>query len=107
MANKKRNGHKKGYYTNQRAVTSRHKSALATKRAKRLQMWISKGVKKNGQKVLSVEVRAACKVARKTARTTVTVPKYTPRASHKAYNPFANKRKGAAPKKFTEVEVDE
>jgi hypothetical protein len=103
---KKATGHKKGYYTNQRAVTSRHKSALATKRAKRLQMWISKGVKKNGKKVLTMEERAERKAARKAARATVTVPKHTSRARSTAYNPFANKRKGAQ-KKFAEGEVDE
>ena len=65
---KKASGHKKAYYTNQAAVTARHKSARAAKRKKRLEFWIAKGTKKNGKPVLSLADRKVRAQARKAAR---------------------------------------
>jgi len=71
MANKKSNGHNKPYYLNQRSVTSRHKSARLAKRKKKLEFWISKGVKKNGEKILNLEERKARASSRADIRNTV------------------------------------
>ena len=58
MANtRKAGGRKKAYYTTQKSITTKHKTAGKAKRAKKLQAWILKGVKKNGKPVLSLEQR--------------------------------------------------
>lgn len=54
---KKATGQKKAYYDRQKAVTVKHKLAGKLKRQKRLDSWITKGVKKNGKPILTLEQR--------------------------------------------------
>ncbi len=57
MAAKKRAGKHKSYYERQKEVTVRHKIQQTQKREKDLAFWIAKGVKKNGEKVLTLAER--------------------------------------------------
>ena len=56
---KKGSGWKRSYYEAQKSVTIRHKKQQLAKRVAKRDMWIKKGVKKNGKKVLSLADRKA------------------------------------------------
>lgn len=65
---KKKTGNKKAYYTAQRAVSARNKAAGLKRRARRLNVWIAKGVTKKGKPVLTLEVRKTRARERKAER---------------------------------------
>ena len=54
-----KSGKNSGYYENQKSVTIRHKTQQAKKRQANLAKWVTKGVKKNGEPVLTMEQRKA------------------------------------------------
>ena len=107
MANKKANGHKKAYYLNQRSVTSRHKSAGLAKRKRKLEFWIKKGVKKNGQKVRTLEERKQLAEARAVARESRRDLRRTARREATAAWIALNPGKKFDKRKFRSIKEDE
>jgi hypothetical protein len=63
-------GKKKSYYEKQKGKTATNKKRREVKRIKSLAKWVSKGIKKNGKPVLSMDQRKQRAADRKQARET-------------------------------------
>ena len=81
MANRKqkRFGKKKAKYAVQALHTERNKHSSAKRRERRLEYWLSKGVKKNGKPVMTVEQRQERREKKAAERMLHSKPRYQPR----------------------------